>query len=191
MTTNFVTCHLGKDNGMSEWGGGYRYHYITDTPVYPSPDTILQSSASDILSISYATPPPPRDYSNDINYFLYFTTPNDGITRNYKFDVEIDVTPSGGYSFQHGFIDVALNGQPVHNWTGQPFPTTAPAIWSDTWTGSFAPNEIIYVLLETSFISNNPINGYWECPVNWYITVTCLSETPIASGNIEMICEMN
>ena len=192
--SNLLTAHLTESGYW--WDGSSQHgNYSTDTPLTPS-NNVLDCQIYDTMTLVNNYPGTPRDIQSSKKYMLYFTTPNDGLSRQMKYDVGIAVltnSQSGLVEFwyDHPFTvqgHIFLNGQ--FGWLD------APESWSSSWT------DDIYHYVSPGATISIPVPVYYglaqpsynaAATFHWYITVTCLNPTPPPTNVnvLQMIIEQN
>jgi hypothetical protein len=192
---NFVNIN-GTESGYW-WSGSTHGAYsipISGSRLHNSNDVITWNF-SDTMTLVY-----PSDFQSNKQYYVYFTSPNDGITRQYKFDVSITV-PSGYLTdgltiFSAPFAPFELTknvgSASLHQFSPTYFFwTSSPQSYIKTWTSSnpspaVLPNTTVRMDLSI-FFSRNPPRQSDSCPFNVDVAITCLNPTPPATAKNQII----
>jgi hypothetical protein len=201
---------FGTKFGETFYSAGTRIHDYYSNSLTDIALTVqeISWSISDTLSMTYPTPYDDNEQYKD--YYIHFTTPNDGISHTYNF--------SATFNLPAGYLSAGYTEVIVHSlwqlWKGgaEPFTGNPPwAVYDDLITG----HNPFYFTTTPQSLSGSPsftlppntpcvvtlwiiyemlINHNDTCPFTGAFSVTCtdFSETVIGTSNkLEMICEMN
>jgi hypothetical protein len=201
---------FGNKDGETFYAGGTRIHdqYSGDLSDIALTSQQISWSVSDTLSMTYPTPYDDLEQFKD--YYIHFTTPNDGISHTYNF--------SATFNLPAGYLTAGYTEVIVHSlwqlWTGGTEPFTGNPPWTvydnlitghnpftftttpDSLSGSpsftLPPNTPCVVTLWILYYML--LNHNDTCPFSGTFSVTCpdfSGGSPAGAGNLEMICEMN
>ena len=185
---NFVNISGTEHGYWADVYGAQRGNYTISIPgsnLYNSNDVVTWNF-SDTMTLIY-----PTDVTSSKEYFIYFTTPNDGITRQYQFSNSFYL-PSGYLT--DGISEIFLFPPPfeidrwnagtwvnVHQFAISKSWLSTPASYVISWTSSnpspvIAPNTDIRVQLKVGFFRQSAYKSD-TCPFNGSVVVTCLNPT--------------
>jgi hypothetical protein len=196
---NFVNINGTEYGFWRTSGGGQHGNYTTSIPgsnLHNSND-VLTWNFSDTMTLVY-----PSDVYSSKQYYIYFTTPNDGITRQYQFDNSFYLP--AGYLLD-GISEIFLFPPPfeinkwngsnwnttVHQFTTQKYWLSTPGSWVVSWKSSnpspvIAPNTQIRIQLTVAFFRQSSYMSD-TCPFNGSVVITCLNPTPPATAHNQII----
>jgi hypothetical protein len=171
-------------------------HSIPGTNLFFS-NAVMTWNFSDTMILTYTGIR--HDHSTSKQYYIYFTTPNDGLTRQYRFDVGISI-PNGYLTDGLTTFSAPLNpfeltknigSLGLHHFISFLFWTSSPQSYSQNWTSSnpspaILPNTTVRCELLVGLSHDYPYASV-TCPFSGSVIATCLNPTTDDANIVQMI----
>jgi len=208
--TTYVNVH-GIKNRLATPARPDDFVNVPITDINTIDPRIISWSTTDSFSLSYATPY--YDKSVDRDYYIYFTTPNDGITHHYDLGGYFNIPTGylsktilsfngglfGVYSYPYNnadFIQVALYAEPAY-WISTDLPVNLTTYWA-AYNTPIPPNTNCRMILQLTYSWtadewSHIYNGDTDSmPLDTGCTIICNDFGGVTKYNVvQMIIEQN